>query len=219
LWISNFAAGIVAGVIVTIDGPAGAGKSTVAKRVARRLGLPYLDTGAMYRAFALKAVRLGLTDPRAILAMIRRSRLRFEGRRVFLDGHDVTRAIRSRRVTRAVRPLADSPLVRREMVRRQRLLGRGGVVTEGRDQGSVCFPRADLKIYLDASVAERARRRCRQFGGRLGKIRREIAERDRADRARPVGALKVPRGAVRLDSTRLTPDQVVERIVALARAR
>jgi cytidylate kinase len=206
-------------VIVTIDGPAGAGKSTVARRVARALGLPYLDTGAMYRAYAWKCLRLGLTEPRAILAMIRRSRLRFEGRRVFLDGREITRAIRGRRVTRAVRPLADSPLVRREMVRQQRALGRTGVVTEGRDQGSVCFPKADVKVYLSASVAERARRRLRQEGGALGRIRREIAERDRADRSRPVGALVVPQGAVRLDSTRLTVDQVVERIVRLARPR
>lgn len=206
-------------MIVTIDGPAGAGKSTVAKQVARALGLAHLDTGAMYRAYAWKALREGATEPRAILAMIRRSKLRFEGELVFLDGRDVTREIRSRRVTRAVRPLADSPLIRREMVRQQRLLGRGGVVTEGRDQGSVCFPKAELKIYLSASVAERARRRQRQAGGSLAAIAREIAERDRADRTRPVGALKVPRGAVRLDSTRLTVAQVVERIVALARAR
>ena len=203
-------------MIVTLDGPAGAGKSTVAGRVARRLGLAYLDTGAMYRAYAWKALERGLVRPRGILAMIRRSRFRFRGARVFLDGRDITRRIRSRRVTAAVRPLADSPLVRAEMVRRQRALGRRGVVTEGRDQGSVVFPNADLKIYLDASVAERARRRRRQEGGSLARIRREIAARDRADRRRRVGALKVPRGAVRIDTTALTIDQVVDRIVRAA---
>ena len=205
-------------MIITIDGPAGAGKSTIARRVARRLGLPFLDTGAMYRAYAWKALERGLTRPRDILRMIGRSRLRFRGARVLLDGRDVTRRIRSRRVTEAVRPLADSPPIRRALVRQQRRLGRGGVVTEGRDQGSVCFPRADLKIYLNASVTERARRRRGQQGGRLNQIKRAISARDRADRRRPVGALRVPRGAVRIDSTRLTIRQVVERIVELARA-
>ncbi|MBI3098570.1 MAG: (d)CMP kinase [Planctomycetes bacterium] len=203
-------------MIITIDGPAGAGKSTVAKRVARRLGLPYLDTGAMYRTCALKALRLGLTRPRDVLAMFRRTRLRFQGRRVFLDGREVTRAIRARRVTDAVRPLADSPIVRREMVQRQRALGRRGIVTEGRDQGSVVFPRADIKVYLTASVDERARRRHRQEGGSLLGIRRSISARDGADRRRRVGALRLPRGAVRIDSTRLTVAEVVDWIVGQA---
>ena len=187
------------------------------KRAARRVGLPVLDTGAMYRAYALKAMRSGLSRPRDVLKMIRRTRLRFVGRRVLLDGRDVTRAIRTKRVTAAVKPLADSPLVRREMVRQQRAIGKRGVVTEGRDQGSVVFPRAELKVYLTASVNERVRRRHRQEGGRRASIRRDIAARDRADRSRAVGALHAPRGAVRLDTTGLTIAQVVDRIVDLSR--
>jgi cytidylate kinase len=210
--------------VITIDGPAGAGKSTVAVLVARRLGLLYLDTGAMYRAFTWKALEEGipLENPRAVLRMIRRTLLEIRGRRVFVDGRDVTRSIRSRRVTEHVRWLADEPAVRRELVRRQRAIGRRGVVTEGRDQGTVAFPDALLKVYLDARIEVRARRRlrdARRLGERVSyrQILRDLRRRDAHDRRRRVGALRVPRGAVRIDTTRLSVRQVVDRIVRLAR--
>lgn len=195
-------------MIVTIDGPAGAGKSTVARRVAKTLGLRYLDTGAMYRAYTWMAMERGidLDDARAILRMMRREPMKADAK-----------AIRAERVTRHVYKLANVPVIRREMMRRQRAIGcRGGLVTEGRDQGSVVFPRADLKIYLTASVEERARRRHAEVGGSLEEIRREIARRDRRDRRRKVGALKVPRGAWRIDTTGRSIREVVDVIVRLA---
>ena len=131
--------------IITLDGPAGAGKSTVARLVAKTLGLRFLDTGAMYRAVTWKARKLGLTDPLAIAEMIRSTRLTVDPDRVTCDGEDVTRAIREPQVTAAVRPIADSPECRAELVRMQREIGRsGGLVTEGRDQGSIVFPDAEF---------------------------------------------------------------------------
>ena len=200
--------------IITIDGPAGAGKSTVARIVARRLGLRVLDTGAMYRAVALKAGRLGIADPRAIAAMAAATSIEV-GDRVLLDGEDVSREIRRPEITAAVRPIADSPECRAELVRLQREAGRaGGLVTEGRDQGSVVFPRADLKVYLDATPAVRAERRQREAGGDLAEIERAMAQRDAEDRARPVGPLVRPEGAVGIDTSALTIEEVVDRILA-----
>lgn len=207
-------------MIVTIDGPAGAGKSSVARRVARRLGLRFLDTGAMYRAVALKAGRLGLSDPAALVAMIRETRVSVDPDRVTCDGEDVTRAIRRPEVTASVRAIADSPECREELVRMQRELARGGgLVTEGRDQGSVAFPDADHKFYLDAPVEERARRRHRELGGDLGEIRRAIERRDAEDRSRPVGPLVRPAGAVVIDTSGLTEEEVVARIAASVGSR
>src|SRR3954468_16039712 len=146
--------------VLTIDGPAGAGKSSVALQVAQKLGLRFLDTGAMYRAVTWKARKLGLVDPLAIAAMARGTRVVVEPDRVTCDGEDVTRAIREPEVTAAVRHVADSPECRAELVRMQREIGAaGGLVTEGRDQGSVVFPDADFKFYMDASSEVRARRR------------------------------------------------------------
>jgi cytidylate kinase len=201
-------------VVITIDGPAAAGKSTASRLVARRLGLRFLDTGAMYRAVALKARRLGLADPRRIAPMIRGTRLSLEPDRVLCDGRDVTREIRGPEVTSLVRPIADSDECRAELVRMQRDFGRdGGLVTEGRDQGSVVFPDADFKFYLDAAVDVRARRRQRDEGGALEAVRASIERRDAEDRARPAGPLVRPEGAVEIDTSALTVEEVVARIV------
>ena len=201
--------------IITLDGPAAAGKSTAARLVAKRLGLRFLDTGAMYRAVTWKARRLGLSDPVRIAAMIRDTRLTIEPDRVTCDGEDVTAAIRDPQVTAAVRPVAESPECRAELVRMQQEIGKsGGLVTEGRDQGSVVFPDAEHKFYLDASVDVRAKRRHLEQGGELSAVRGSIERRDAEDQARPVSPLVRPEGAVYLDTSSLTLEEVVARILA-----
>jgi len=201
--------------VLTIDGPAGAGKSSVARRVAQALGLRFLDTGAMYRAVTWKARKLGLVDPLAIAAMARDTRIVVEPDRVTCDGEDVTRAIRDPQVTAGVRHVADSAECRAELVRMQREIGKGGgLVTEGRDQGSVVFPDADYKFYMDASSEVRARRRLEEEGGDLDAIRAAIELRDAQDQARPVGPLVRPAGALVIDTSALTLDEVVARILA-----
>lgn len=201
--------------VITLDGPAGAGKSSVARAVAQKLGLRFLDTGAMYRAVTWKARKLGLTNLSDIAAMIRVTRLTVDPGRVTCDGEDVTAAIRDPNVTAAVRPIADSPECRAELVRMQREIGRdGGLVTEGRDQGSVVFPDAEFKFYLDASVEVRTKRRHREQGGDADAIRRAIEQRDAEDRKRPVGALVRPQGSIELDTSGLTLEEVVARILA-----
>jgi cytidylate kinase len=205
---------------ITIDGPAAAGKSTVARRVAQALGLRFLDTGAMYRAVAWMAARLGLSDPDDIPTMARYLRLEMEDTRVRVDGRDVTQAIRTPEITALVRPIANSPGCRGELVRMQRELGRnGGIVTEGRDQGSVVFPGAEYKFYLDASIDVRARRRQAQEGGALEDVRRALEARDREDRERAVGPLVEPAGAVRIDTSALTVEEVVAKILAAVGSR
>jgi len=190
----------------------------VARLVARRLGLRFLDTGAMYRAAAWKARQAGLSDPRQIARMIASTRVEVRDDGVSCDGEDVTRAIRTSEITEAVRPIADSPECRAELVRLQREVGRGGgLVTEGRDQGSVVFPDADHKFYLDASVDVRARRRQAESGGDPEAVRRSIERRDAEDRSRPVGPLVRPPGARVIDTSGLTVEEVVDRIVAAVR--
>lgn len=188
--------------------------------MAERLGLRFLDTGAMYRAIAWKAGRLGVVDPRAIAALIPATRLEIGPGRVACDGEDVTGEIRRPEITAAVKPIADSPECRAELVRKQRELGKdGGLVTEGRDQGSVVFPDADFKFFLDAAVEIRARRRHAEAGGDAGEVARAIAKRDAEDRSRKVGPLVRPEGALVIDTSGLTVEEVVDKILAAVRAR
>jgi cytidylate kinase len=197
--------------VIAIDGPAGAGKSTVARAVAGRLGFTYLDSGAMYRSVALAAARRDL-DP----AEVARD-LRIEpGERVLLDGEDVTEEIRTPAVSEAASQAAANPLVREAMVAQQRqLLSYGDWVVEGRDIGTVVAPEADLKLFLEADPLERARRRAEELGADPEVVFSEQAIRDERDRAREHSPLRPAPGAVVLDTTRLTLDQVVERVVEL----
>jgi cytidylate kinase len=198
-------------VIVAIDGPAGAGKSTVARAVAQRLGFTYLDTGAMYRAVALAALREGL-EPAALAAKVRVE----VGERVLLDGEDVTDLIRAPDVSEAASRGAADPQVRAAMVAEQRrLMASGDWVVEGRDIGTVVAPGAEVKVFLTASAQERARRRAAQLGGDPSTVLSEQAIRDERDARRAHSPLTAAEGAVELDTTGLALDEVVARIVAL----
>lgn len=214
-------------MIVTLDGPAGAGKSTAARALARRLGWCYLDTGAMYRTVALVALERGLPldDVGALAAVAATLAIDFCDGRVLLGDRDVSAAIRTERVTQATRPVADAPEVREAMKHLQRRLAAGrDVVTEGRDQGSEVFPQAELKVFLTASPDERARRRHQEEVARgqavsLEAIRTAQARRDEGDRTRPVGAMLPAADAVLLETDGLSADEVVDRLAALVAAR
>lgn len=214
-------------LVIALDGPAGAGKSTVARALARRLGCLYLDTGAMYRALTLKALEQGVStqDEPAIALLAARTDIELvpdpDAMRVRVDGTDVTDKIRTPEVSRNVSYVARVAAVRTAMVEIQRRLGRaGGVVAEGRDMGTVVFPQADLKIYLEASPRERARRRSRDLAAAghladLEALEAEIRQRDHLDSTRDVSPLAAAPDAVRVVTDDLTADQVVDRILAL----
>jgi cytidylate kinase/pantoate ligase/cytidylate kinase len=214
-------------MIVTIDGPAGAGKSTVAKRLAERLGFQFLDTGAMYRAVAWAAQQQGLRwdQPDEIANLARRIRLEVDADRVTVDGRDVTAELRTSRVTAVTRYAADNPGVRAHLVALQRQLAQGkNVVTEGRDQGTVVFPHARCKFFLTASPEERARRRMQDLARRgetasFEEVLAQQIERDRGDSERAVGPLTPARDAIHVVTDGLTIEQVVDRLETFVRQR
>jgi cytidylate kinase len=200
-------------MVIAIDGPAGAGKSTVARALARRLGFTYLDSGALYRCVALVALAAPAEEP-ARLARAARIEL---GERVLLDGRDVTEEIRTLEVSEMASRVASDPAVREALVALQReLVSRGDMVAEGRDIGTVVAPGAQLKVFLIADPAERARRRAAELGLDHGAVLEELRQRDQRDSEREHSPLRAARDAVRLDTTGLSVEQVVERIVALA---
>jgi cytidylate kinase len=209
-------------MVIAIDGPAGAGKSTVARAVAEALGLTYLDSGAMYRCVALAALRagVGVDDGAALGRLAGGLRLTLTDGSVSLDGEDVTEAIRASEVSVAASRVSVHPEVREAMVERQRALIAGGdYVAEGRDIGTVVSPDAALKIFLTASNAERARRRAAETGEALADVRAAQASRDARDREREHGALRVADDAVEIDTTGLSADEVAARIADLAAER
>lgn len=209
-------------MVIAIDGPAGAGKSTVARAVAGELGFTYLDSGAMYRCVALAALRDGvdLDDGDAVGALAERLEIGFDGPRVLLGERDVTDEIRTPEVTTASSRASVHPRVRAAMVDRQRqLIGDGRYVAEGRDIGTVVSPDSPLKVFLTASDEERARRRAAETGEDFDAVLEAQRRRDARDTGREHGALRPAEDAVELDTTGLTLDEVVARIVALARER
>jgi CMP/dCMP kinase len=205
--------------LIAIDGPAGAGKSTVGRAVAARLGLEYLDTGAMYRAVACAALRRGVnvTNEEAVAQLARAMSLSVSDEGVLVDGEDVTSEIRGREVTDAVSAVAANTGVRTELRARQRAWARdhGGGVIDGRDIGTVVFPDATLKLYVTATPHERATRRVREIGGDVDDVAASIAERDRRDMSRLDGPLRPDGGAVVVDTTGKTIDEVVDTIVGM----
>jgi cytidylate kinase len=205
-------------MIITIDGPAGAGKSSAAKALARRLGFEFLDTGAMYRAVALAGLRaaIDLSDQQALTVLLDGLRLEMPPGRVVLNGEDVTGRIRTAEITAASRPVADSPVVRPYLVALQRTIAAGrNMVCEGRDQGTVVFPDALCKFFLIADPEERARRRQREMAARgeafpWDEILRAQAERDQRDASRHIAPMVPAPDAVILDSTHLELNRVVD---------
>lgn len=209
-------------MVIAIDGPAGAGKSSVARAVAAALGLTYLDSGAMYRCVALAALELGadLDDGEALGVLARGLEIGLDGERVDLNGRDVSAAIRSGKVTEAASQVSVHPAVREAMVAEQRrLVAAGSYVAEGRDIGTVVSPEAPLKVFLTASSEERARRRAAQTGEDEAAVLAAQRERDERDETREHSALRAAPDAVEVDTTGLSLAEVVERVVALARER
>ncbi|MED3730238.1 (d)CMP kinase [Geobacillus stearothermophilus] len=216
---------------IAIDGPAAAGKSTVAKLIARRLSYVYIDTGAMYRALTYRALQCGVDvhDEQALLSLLRHTHIELQpspqGQLVFVNGEDVTDIIRGEAVTNAVSFVAQHPLVREEMVARQRAMAKGsGVVMDGRDIGTNVLPNAEVKIFLKASVEERARRRheeniARGFPSDFETLKEEIARRDRLDSERETAPLRKAPDAVEIDTTSLSVEEVAARIMEVVNER
>lgn len=215
--------------IIAIDGPAGAGKTTAARNLAEKLGLVYLDTGATFRAVALKAIRerVPLDDETALVSLVERCEIAFGGdrfERILLDGEDVSRAIREPSVALASSRVAVHPRVRAHLVRIWRRIGTsGGVVLEGRDIGTEVFPDAEVKFFLDAGQGERASRRFREQGEKTGVtlegVKRELAARDETDRSRAHSPLRRAEDAILVDTTHLTPEETVAILLEEARRR
>lgn len=218
-------------ISIAIDGPAAAGKSTVAKIVAEKFSYIYIDTGAMYRAITYKAqiMKLDLENEEAVTDLLRKTIIELApgqfGQLVYLDGKDVSEVIRSSEVTNSVSIVAKHRTVREEMVKRQQELGKnGGVVMDGRDIGTFVLPHAEVKVFLLASVEERAQRRYQEninkgYPADLDKLKEEIALRDKIDSEREVAPLQKAEDAVEIDTTSLTIDDVVDKIVTLALER
>jgi cytidylate kinase len=218
-------------MVIAIDGPAGAGKSSVAKRVAQALGYRYLDTGALYRALAWKAMQRGLRpqDTRYIIEMTRETRVELQQhngeQRVLVDGEDVTDAIRAPEVGNLASPISAIPEVREILLDWQREFGRqGGTVAEGRDTGTVVFPKAEVKIFLTASLDERARRRHKELLERgidipFEQVKLDMEARDQRDSTRHVAPLRPAPDAVVVDTEHMSLDEVVEEVLRICRAR
>jgi cytidylate kinase len=216
-------------LIIAIDGPSGAGKGTIARAVAARMSYHHVDTGAMYRAVAWKALHdgLDLENETSVAGLAQRAQIDVGDGRVRIDGHDVASAIRTPHIDRAAAIVARQPRVREALIARQRTSGAdGGVVMEGRDIGTVVFPAADVKIFLDASPEERARRRATDPTHAAGKgtaaipeVATALAERDRIDTTRAASPLKIADDAVRIDTTAMSIDEAVAQVMEIVKAK
>ncbi len=215
-------------IIIAIDGPAASGKSTTAREVAGRLGYTYIDSGAMYRAVTLRALRenIAADDDEKITALARKIQLKFKKNSsktiIYMDGEDVSDKIRTPQIDQNISPVAANPRIRSIMVEKQREIGRhGGVVMDGRDIGTVVFPTADLKIFMKASVKERALRRLKELEQKglnmdFNKVVADIKYRDQQDISRNFGPLKKADDAIEIDTTQLTVEEQIEKIMTLA---